>query len=283
MKQNERILVYAVTGFLAVILVIAVWFGSDTPLAPRNAQAGDAAASKLVDLIDPAALPGGGPAGGAAADAGVVDPSARAGDEKPVSGQSPLVAPATSLAAAELVAQQLGPSRRDRTVRYVLPRPNDSLESLVTRWCGSRAFLDAAIRLNEDLRVVQVGREVAVPWVEDEEVYAAHQARQASKLQAIAQPAAADRPIGQPRAIDGDTVRDPAGAGANVPVRTPAAANVEGATRYVVKNGDSLWRIADRTYGRRLADRMVAEIKQLNPGQTDVLKPDQVLLLPPKP
>ena len=29
MKQNERILVYLVTGFLAVILVVAVFFGRD--------------------------------------------------------------------------------------------------------------------------------------------------------------------------------------------------------------------------------------------------------------
>ena len=28
MKQNERLLVYAVTGFLALILVVAVFFGA---------------------------------------------------------------------------------------------------------------------------------------------------------------------------------------------------------------------------------------------------------------
>ncbi|MCA8967966.1 MAG: LysM peptidoglycan-binding domain-containing protein, partial [Planctomycetes bacterium] len=73
---------------------------------------------------------------------------------------------------------------------------------------------------------------------------------------------------------------------ANIPVAADggavAAPSSSGMTRYTVKSGDSLWAIAARTYGRGMADKMVPEIKRANPGTTDKLKPNQVLVLPPK-
>ncbi|MGC6488979.1 MAG: hypothetical protein ACON4Z_15125, partial [Planctomycetota bacterium] len=48
MKQNERLLVYAVTGFLALILVVAVVFG-DAPRAVTGEQ--PATSNSLGDLL----------------------------------------------------------------------------------------------------------------------------------------------------------------------------------------------------------------------------------------
>jgi LysM repeat protein len=59
---------------------------------------------------------------------------------------------------------------------------------------------------------------------------------------------------------------------------TPTA----GGTSYTVKPGDSLWRIAERTYGRKNADKMVAAIKQANPGLGDGVRDGQKIVLPAK-
>ena len=53
MKQNERLLVYAVTGFLALILVVAVVFG-DGPKAPvTGAERGGASLSDCLLYTSP--------------------------------------------------------------------------------------------------------------------------------------------------------------------------------------------------------------------------------------
>ena len=134
MKQNERLLVYAVSGFLGLILVVAVLFrpsGDDkraaqTPglahILNQEVAAKDADASKL------AAAPAADGVGKAADAAfpGVPSPTEVA--------PQPLAAPAPKpMVAADLVAQQLGLSRRERNVRWVRAKPNDSLDSLVRR------------------------------------------------------------------------------------------------------------------------------------------------------
>ncbi|MCA8954334.1 MAG: hypothetical protein KDE27_32800, partial [Planctomycetes bacterium] len=202
MKQNERILVYLVTGFLAVILVVAVFFGRDggrgaKPDAEKgvrglgqilNQQPADGAAatgsdseSGTVPGATPGATPGNGGHGVGNTVAGFPngtsdggDPAARAGG----AGSSPLVA-SVPVPPAERIQDLLGDSRRDRTVRIVRARAGDSLESLVRRWCGARdPFLDEARALNEELTILRLGQEVVVPWVDDEQVVAAYEARQ---------------------------------------------------------------------------------------------------------
>ncbi|MFM1870872.1 MAG: LysM domain [Planctomycetota bacterium] len=346
MKQNERLLVYAVTGFLAVILVIAVWFGNDAKAGTTGLNAENPGSSKesvrglgaILDQTDPNAA--------AKTDANQpLVPEALVG-----TGEQPLNATNKPIPAAELVAQMLGPSRRDYSVRYVMPRPGDSLETLVQRWCGSRDFLDKAKRINEDLTMVRVGTEVGLPWVDDEALYEIHVARQAARVTPVAPEVFANRlPLDQDPAHVGAAPAvastDPAAAGtapnavpasdsaasgrgfsdgtrisdllrinstprpavpqpvANQPVANQpisnqsgtaqpavvqpgtgnaAPASLAGATRYEVKSGDSWWRIADRTYGRKNADKMVPELKRANPGAGDVLKVGQVLILPPK-
>ncbi|HEX5052002.1 MAG TPA: LysM domain-containing protein [Planctomycetota bacterium] len=298
MKQNERLLVYAVTGFLAVILVIAVVFGREP-----GADAGKRTGSEVQGLSQLL----GGDAGveadkkaAGASETGAPDPSAPAASLSglPTPGQvtptPPLVAGNRAQLAAELVAQQLGPNRRDRTVRFVRARPGDSLESIVRRWCGARdPFLAEAKCLNEDLVVLKAGQEVGVPWVDDDAVLAALEAQKPRLL--------ASGPADGDLSLDGSlrdgTRRDGGTNAAGEP--TPATGRpsfaepgrtLEGAvapalragTTYTVKSGDSLWRIADRTYGSKEAGRMVGEIRRANPGLGETLPVGKKLVLPPK-
>lgn len=356
MKQNERILVYAVTGFLAIILAVAVLFGRDNPRLqvggggaggggvgaagqPAANPAGAGAPESLGDIVARrAALDGG--ATPAASGEGGAAPVAPSGDgAAPVSpgvpGASGLPAPvgpeqalvaSKPLIAADLVLQALGSSRRDRAVRFVPARRGDSLETLVRRWCGAtEPYLEEAKSLNEELTVVRVGHEVAVPWVEDEVVFAAYESRQPKKLvadavdqgkAAAAAPAAAtpngaaraSQPATNPTNSGGPTIGSllshkakpvtpktepaPAVAGGVVPGKpavgkpaagdavTPPEANGAGTRAYVVKSGDSLWKIAEQLYGKKNADRMVGEIKKLNAGKVDTLHPNQKLVVP---
>lgn len=332
MKQNERLLVYAVTGFLAVILVIAVWFGNDASAGLRASAGADNSAQGVRDLGDllgtdaPKVATGNETAGNQTTGDKPVDPQV-----SPANGEQPLVSNGGALVAADLVAQQLGPSRREHTVRWVVARAGDSLETLVQRWCGSRDFVEKALRLNETLGTVKIGQEVAVPWVDDEVVYEALQARQAKKLEGVslggdrlqngrtqpvggdvlpASPAASDTPkspapsriadllqvspaangLREPgKSNEGKSNESKANDGNSSETRSPAVTpDVPGpsaavaAQRYTVKSGDSLWAIAAKVYGRKNADKMIPEIKRTNPGLTETLRPDQVLLLPAK-
>ena len=325
MKQNERLLVYAVTCFLAVILVFAVVFGNDSKAASDGASGGNGSAVRDLGAIldegrssvaDPAKPAG--QEGGRTEQEGAAQPG-------PLPGEAPLHAKSPALVAAELVAQQLGPSRRDYSVRYVMPRAGDTLETLVQRWCGSREFLEKARRLNEDLRVVQLGKEVGLPWVDDAALLEIHAARQGERLAVRSQPVADEtapvtppagprsrfdellrqapqQPVTQQPAPQQPVAQTPvpqtpvtqspvaAGPGTQAPFGSPTDASatrakdeLAAATRYEVKSGDSWWRIADRTYGRKNADKMVKELQRTNPGAGEVLKVGQVLLLPPKP
>lgn len=373
MKQNERILVYAVTGFLAIILVVAVLFGRGN--GPLEKSGGNASTPGLADV-----LPGGKsavgkaeadkPAGPKSEVPGPGEKNGALGDKSGLpapdqsAGEQPLVAPSKPMIAAELVAQQLGTSHRDHSVRIVRARAGDSLETLVRRWCGSPQFLEEAKSLNEDLTVIRVGQEVAVPWVDDDVVYAAFEARQPKKLTAEGGEVAANgagnpgsgnsgsgNPAASPLAPGGGSGTKPNGpvpanaSGAGKPVDGSLAGNrpyappsrmvtlggdgkPEGAKNdlaknevaknvgpktdgpktdggkpeagrvdpaksatppapvatktksYVVRSGDSLWKIAERLAGKKGADKMVAEIRKLNPDLGDTLKVNQKLVVP---
>ena len=49
---------------------------------------------------------------------------------------------------------------------------------------------------------------------------------------------------------------------------------------YTIQSGDSLWKIAERTYGKKDADRMIREILAANPGLTDKVRVGQKIKLP---
>jgi LysM repeat protein len=293
MKQNERLLVYAVTGFLALILVVAVLFSREP-----GKEAHGATTKQFDELLQDGTQPAD-KKDKAAADTnrtGVPAP----GD---VSPQQPLAAAPKTMLAPDLVAQQLGPSRRDRTVRFVRVRPNDSLESIVRRWCGARdPWLAETKSLNEDLVTLRAGAEIAVPWVDDDVLLAALDAQKPRTLlanDADAGPGASPSgstsgPVGDGTpapspalsfAVPGGTT--PGNAAGSGTVGTggssvtsavlPAAA---GGTTYVVKKGDALWSIAARTYGKKNADRMIGEIKAANPGLGDGVREGQKIVLP---
>ena len=301
MKQNERFLVYAVTGFLALILVVAVVFGREPGkevlaggktgpqvqgLNDMLGQAGTKDATKATGVSSEAKAPV----------AGLPSPNQVApnpGGANPGGQEQPLVAGSKLLLAADLVAQQLGGSRRDRTVRFVHAKSGDSLEMLVRRWCGAREpFLAEAKSLNEDLVVLRVGQEVAVPWVEDEALLAVLAAQKPKTLVPEAKGAIADAAnASAPPAGDRPSFAEPGHPESGGRVNEGHASEIKGertavlsaGTSYTVKEGDSLWRIAERTYGRKNADRMVAEIKKVNPGLDDRLPVGQKLVLPKAP
>ncbi len=231
-----------------------------------------------------------------------------------VAPQQPLLAQPKPQLAADLVAQQLGLSRRDRTVRFVHAKQNDSLDVLVRRWCGARdPFLAEAKSLNEDLVVLRVGQEVAVPWVDDEVVLAALEAQKPKTLAATdgtANAAGAGKPV-DASATGGasPSFHSPgAGLGANAPrsgdkerddkekdtgSRETASKDKNGSARsapvaagssYTIKSGDSLWKIAETAYGKKNASRMIEAIKQANDGlDADRLQPGRKIALPAGP
>lgn len=320
MKQNERLLIYAVTGFLALILVVAVVFGrapadGSTPNGAGKSVGTPSTAQGLGDLLGSKTPANGGKPAGESANSdgndsqpsaggnaatdgasGLPTPDQLANQNRLAGGGQPLVAQAKPLVAAELVAQELGASRRDRNVRFVRAIKGDSLELLVQRWCGAREpFLAEARSLNEELTTLQVGQEVAVPFVEDEALLAVIEARRPKVTvptgAALETPSGSGTPSASPLSemfpsLNGQP-RNPAPAPAdalglaNNRSAVPASATV--GTTYTVKAGDSLWKIAERHYGKGGAARMIPLIKQANPTLTDTLRIGQKIQLPKAP
>ncbi len=257
MKRNEKILVYAVTGFLMVILGVAVLFGNKdrTPRPDRADNTAGRGAVSLQDLlrerIEGTARQteeeGGSGEGG---EAGTDDPEAEGGKpaEDPAEvGEVPLVAQPPS--PAEQVAALFGPSRRERDFRYVTVQQGDTFRGLVQKWCGSvQEYVGAAERLNETVesRPLTPGQELVLPWVEAEVLLEAWDARKQ----------------GQP-----------------VEIETPKGEEVR---LYTVQQGDSIWAIAVREVGTNKAPGYIEKIKALNQqiANFDLLRVGQELRLP---
>lgn len=286
MKQNEKILVYVVTGLLFLILAVAVLFGkegtSGTPgTVPGVTERGTAGANPGTNASNPGA-------NGALSLEDLVNQARELAQAKPPAdgGSGPgAIVPNTNLATsvqvapptpAEEVGMLLGRSQRDRDWRLVTVRSGDTLREMVLRWCGGiDAHWDEVLRLNEGGTVLQPGQTVVLPWVDDAEVLAAFRARQPQRDPAPAVPL-------DPAA----NTANAANAGANlggtpVPaVVTPEPAPTPVRT-YVVKPGDMLWKIAEREVGKERVPSFLALVKELNPGvDLDSLKVKQVLKLP---
>lgn len=295
MKQNERLLVYAVTGFLALILVIAVLFGNDS--VDANAAKKQENMSKgLSEILQPKDDP--------ATEAEKAKAAAAKADLENKSNEQPLIA--RPVLASATVERTLGSSRRDRFVRFVPVKRGDAFETLVRRWCGSSGpYLKEALCLNEEVTMLREGTEVAVPWVDDEVLAAIIEAQAPRTMinRGSGVPTTgpvtgpATRPVtipaGVPTASNGGnsnggnsnigtpTFRMPGSASASLAGSTaPAASPAAAVVHYTVKPGDSLWKIAAKKYGKRHADRMIRAIKQINPGLSDSLQIDQKLKLP---
>lgn len=314
MKQNEKFLVYAVTGFLVVILGVAILFGNEQPrrlpevpvagvnggtppsledMLNRRAgapavptpEAGDPAKSAPTGT-EPAA--GVGDGHGSEAPAGVVPPV-----QAPIAAPSdqPLVANVQLQppSAAALVTEKLGLNRVERGFRIVRARAGDSLGALVQKWCGSTGdYLEQAKGLNEELTTLRVGQEIVLPLVEDETLLAALESRGVP---------ATGRPTPTPAwsLLGGDAgpvrATPPATAHASLvpdfvtPTVTPtvAPAAAAGQRKYKIKAGEALWKIAEREVGRKQAPAFLGKVRELNPGlDTDRVREGQEIVLPPK-
>lgn len=305
MKQNERLLVYAVTGFLALILVIAVLFGND-PVDASEKQEKTSNGSGLRDILQPNKSDAESAKAKAEADAkskALVEQLAGGN-----SGEQPLNAKV--LSASDVVAQKHGPSRRERFVRWVPVKSGDAFEKLVRRWCGdTQGYLPEALKLNEDTTTLKVGSEVMVPWVDDEEL--------AAIIEASAPLMLASNPVGSNRTGSNRTgsnrtlMTPPSGAveagmprpsvtrpgfampgaastkASNPSAGTPSASagitsRSAASVTYTVKKGDSIWSVATKRYGKAKAYKMVKAIQSLNPNLDENLKIGQEFKVPAK-
>ncbi len=298
MKQNERLLVYAVTGFLALILVIAVLFGND-PVAVAKTQ--ENTSNGLSDILQPNKSDADLAKAKADADADA-DAKAKAlslagqlnaGD----SHEQPLNAKPYS--ASDVVVRVLGKSRRERMVRWVPVKRGDAFEKLVRRWCGdTQDNLEEALQLNEDTTTLNVGSEVMVPWVADEVLAAIIEAQGASSRTLVSSPVGSNRTLmsssneAVAAGMPGPSVTRPGfkmpgfkvpGASNSKPA-TPSASSAgsAGLVTYTVKKGDSIWRIATKRYGKAKAYKMVKAIQSLNPNLGEVLDIGQEFKIPAK-
>ncbi len=272
MKQNEKILVYAVTGFLAVILGVAILFGKDSTRRLPDVRTDVGEATSLEALLDrraaetktetPAATN---------APAPVVDPATQ-----------PLVAnvqiaPPTP---AALVTEKLGLSRQENGYRIVRAARGDTLGDLVRKWCGSLDMLEDAQGLNETLQTLRVGQDVVLPWVEDDVVLAAYDKRTAPVTPPVAAAPATTPSTG---VAEASASRNAVTNSVVAPVAAPADANAAAPRTYKIVAKDSLWKIAEREVGKGKAYAYVEKILDANPNlDAERLREGQTIKLPAK-
>lgn len=287
MKQNERLLVYAVTGFLALILVIAVLFGNDQVVVAKTQEN---ISNGLSDILQPNKLDAELVKAKADADAKakVLAEQLNAGD----SVEQPLNAKLYS--ASDVVVRVLGKSRRERMVRWVPVKRGDAFEKLVRRWCGdTQDNLEEALQLNEDTTTLKVGSEVMVPWVTDEVLAAIIEAQGASSRTLASSPVGSNRTLmsssneavapGMPRpSVTRPGFKMPGASNSNPATPRASSAGSADLVTYTVKKGDSIWRIATKRYGKAKAHKMVKAIKSLNPELGDILDIGQEFKIPAK-
>lgn len=293
MKQNERLLVYAVTGFLALILVIAVVFGGD----PANAgQKDEKGGTSLSDILNPET--------GKVADADEAGRKGTEGENPSATGRSrtgldgPQTTPSEQPLAAKapspsvLVQQRIGAYRKEQNVRWVTARPGDSFGTLAVRWCGKQQpYADEAMMLNEDTYTLKAGQPVMVPWVDDEILLTLLDAQQVptrvpgNPTLLAKQPADntgatnAEGPGFRSPKVDRSGLVDLPKGG---PAADPAAGGVSIAYEvYKVQPGDILWKLLDSRFPTNKVPGLIEKVKKLNPKiNTDRLKVGKTIRLP---
>lgn len=276
MKQNEKILVYAVTGFLAVILGVAILFSKDSTRSLPDVRTDVGEAPSLEALLDRKA------AEQPKAEPVVEQPKAEAASQPLVANVQ--LAPPT---AAAIVTEKLGLSRMENGYRIVRANRGDTLGDLVRKWCGSLDQLPDAQGLNETLQTLRVGQDVVLPWVDDEVILAAYEKRTAASAPT---PELAIVPATTPSA-SGVAAEASASKGAAATDGVPAPAPVTnggtpaatGARTYKIVAKDSLWKIAEREVGKGKAYAYVEKILDANPNlDAERLREGQTITLPAK-
>ena len=247
MKRNETVLVYAVTGLLLAILLVAVVFGNQTPVqsdadrsktvqlpgvTPALMGAEEAPTASLEGALeDLGAVTDGDDVSGPEAADNPDETSDESSDEagavalsKPVPVPEPVVLP------EQLLEQALGTSRRDGDYRIVTGWENATLRDVVERWTGTADAMAAVQTINETVGDQLVhGDEILVPWVDAEVLLVAKKARDAERQQADW--------------VKGDL--------------------------YVLKKGDSLWKVASRRVATNMIPAWLEQFKGLNPSIED--------------
>ena len=249
MKRNETVLVYAVTGLLLGILLVAVVFGHQ-PVAPADPGGETSAqtpgvildlmgAEDGVDAAEDATEPGG---PGATATAAAVGGELPGVDEaisdqksavaaEPVALSQPVEVPDPVMVAEKRLEESFGTSRRDGEYRVVKGWQNATLAKVVERWTGSQEALEEARILNESLaEQIVKGDEILVKWVDAQDLLAAKQVRDAEF-----------------KKIDWSK-----------------------GELYVLKKGDSLWKVASRRVATNMIPAWLESFKGLNPRIKDL-------------
>ncbi len=264
MKRNDSILVYAVTGLLLVILVVAVVFGESKPaianadggnrprvatlpgVAPVNPEPEVDGEQTGIESAEGVETPKNGDTtepGNGRPNSAEIEGSETQGDGKTGAGigseapatasQGPVDLKATVVTSEMKLERALGMSSRNRDFRVVKSRRGDTLGAVVQRWCGDSRYLPDAEAVNEHLieGTLTTGQDVVVPWVEAEIILAAET------------------------------------------VRAAAAGKAAHATGqlYSLQKGDSLWKLAKTRVGEnKLVPAWLERFKQLNPEITDL-------------
>ena len=298
MKQNEKLLVYAVTGFLVVILMLAVVLGSGRDGIRQSDKQGDTAKALSIDELLDRKLAAPATTLETPRPAGEVAPAPTPADAALSAGPVVLQPPTT----ASLVTEKLGLNRKENGFRVVRVQAKDTFGTLVQKWCGKTdGYLEMAQGLNEDLDTtrMRVGTEVTLPWVEDEVILAAHEARNPKPVMPTAIPVAGTG--SQPAPVSTNpsvlpssgattglptlprpvvTLPEPVATGAAAPAAV-ASVSAGGSRKYTIKAGDSYWKIAEREVGKKSAKKLVDQLEALNPDvESDRLREGMQITLP---
>ncbi|MEC8652445.1 MAG: LysM domain-containing protein [Planctomycetota bacterium] len=258
MKQNERLLVYAVTGFLALILVVAIFFG-DTPSPAESAR--ESGGTSLSDILNAEQEPA---QSASARDAAAKSTTGLSGPvaatfEQPLRVQAP--SPAT------LVRQKLGAYSKERSDRRVTVKANDGWGVLAQRWLGDSSRAEDIQCLNEDTQVLREGQTVLVEWVDDEVLLEGLAASETPTLLGADAPSpTASAGVPAPASSSLTGVLTPAIASRTDVADVAPAAAAAALVLYEIQAGDSLWKILDKRFETRQVPAMIERTKELNPG-----------------